>query len=543
MSAWQRSRHRPLGGRASTRGRRGAAAQRRDDTDVDLDREALLRLARELAEKRHADQEHAGAELEQLKQSLRERAEAIAARERELAELQKRLGEGKPRKQEQPRAGGRREALVARERAALERAQALEARERELQARAAELEAERAGRAARRASSPPSSRARSRSRRVAVGARARERRARRSSRNARSRRAASRRSSPHAGSSSRRSASGSRPAHASRDADRALGAPPSRSRPATAAARERATPARGEARDARARARARPPGPRRGAQRAARARARAAPPRGRRRAADVRPAACAAELQRRPRRVRQLRARATELPRYGGCYRRSACRPAVRRAHSPCPSTSNPVDPPDLGLLPTFRRLLRLWWGERRLGALGLSLALAYTLISIAIPLLMQRAIDNAIVTHTQPLWPYVLAIVALAAVRFGVNFSRRYATARIGIRIEARMRELLYQRLSPLPARVLRPARDGAGALARDERPLPDPLLHRLGARAGDAEPDDDRRRRDRARDRQPAARALHRGRDAADHRARAALRAARARRSRARCRSARAT
>ena len=73
---------------------------------VDLDREALLRLARELAEKRHAEQEHAGAELERLKQSLRERAEAIAARERELAELQKRLGEGKPRKQEAAGDGG-----------------------------------------------------------------------------------------------------------------------------------------------------------------------------------------------------------------------------------------------------------------------------------------------------------------------------------------------------------------------------------------------------------------------------------------------------
>jgi ABC-type multidrug transport system fused ATPase/permease subunit len=109
------------------------------------------------------------------------------------------------------------------------------------------------------------------------------------------------------------------------------------------------------------------------------------------------------------------------------------------------PEQVNTVDPPDLGLLPTLRRLLRLWWGERRLGALGLSFALAYTLISIAIPLLMQRAIDNAIVAHTQRLWPYILAIVALGTVRFGINFSRRYATARIGIRIEARMRELLY--------------------------------------------------------------------------------------------------
>jgi ATP-binding cassette, subfamily B, bacterial len=109
------------------------------------------------------------------------------------------------------------------------------------------------------------------------------------------------------------------------------------------------------------------------------------------------------------------------------------------------PEYQNHVDPPDLGLLPTLRRLLRLWWRERRLGALGLSLAFAYTLVSIAIPLLTQRAIDHAIVSHTQRLWPYLAAIVGLATLRFGINFSRRYATARIGIRIEARMRELLY--------------------------------------------------------------------------------------------------
>jgi ABC-type multidrug transport system fused ATPase/permease subunit len=105
----------------------------------------------------------------------------------------------------------------------------------------------------------------------------------------------------------------------------------------------------------------------------------------------------------------------------------------------------NPVDPPDLGALPTFRRLLRLWWGERRLGAIGIGFALAYTLISTAIPVLMQRAIDHAIVRHTEQLWPYLLLILALGSVRFLVNFLRRYATARIGIRIEARMRELLY--------------------------------------------------------------------------------------------------
>src|SRR4029077_17371920 len=109
------------------------------------------------------------------------------------------------------------------------------------------------------------------------------------------------------------------------------------------------------------------------------------------------------------------------------------------------PEYVNPVAPPDLGLLPTFRRLLRLWWGERRLGAVGLGFALAYTLISTAIPILLQRAIARAVVRHVQPLWPYLLGILVLGVVRFFVNFFRRYATARIGIRIEARMRELLY--------------------------------------------------------------------------------------------------
>ncbi len=109
------------------------------------------------------------------------------------------------------------------------------------------------------------------------------------------------------------------------------------------------------------------------------------------------------------------------------------------------PEHPNPVDPPDLGMLPTFRRLLHLWGAERRLGVLGLVLAFCYTSISIAIPLITQRAIDDSIDSHKHPLWPYIVAIVALAAARFVVNFSRRYATARIGIRIEARMRELLY--------------------------------------------------------------------------------------------------
>ncbi len=104
------------------------------------------------------------------------------------------------------------------------------------------------------------------------------------------------------------------------------------------------------------------------------------------------------------------------------------------------------VDPPDLPLRPTLRRLFPLWWEQRRLVGLGLACALVFTGLSISIPLLIKYVIDDAIEgPHAGRLLPYLGAILLIAAVRFGVNFTRRYATARVGIAVEARLRGLLY--------------------------------------------------------------------------------------------------
>jgi ABC-type multidrug transport system fused ATPase/permease subunit len=102
---------------------------------------------------------------------------------------------------------------------------------------------------------------------------------------------------------------------------------------------------------------------------------------------------------------------------------------------------------------PTLRRLLTLWRGEWRSVALGLLCAFAYTALSLAIPTLLQRAIDNAIVPKDlSKLTPYVAAAVVLGLLRFCVNFIRRYATSRIGVHIEARVRELLYSAYLDFP-------------------------------------------------------------------------------------------
>ena len=108
------------------------------------------------------------------------------------------------------------------------------------------------------------------------------------------------------------------------------------------------------------------------------------------------------------------------------------------------------VDPPDLGFRATAVRLLHVWREQWRLVAVGLTCALATTALSLAIAILIRHAIDSSIAPvsgeERQRLWPYVLIVVVLSAIRFGTNFTRRYATARVGIRVEARMRELLYQ-------------------------------------------------------------------------------------------------
>ena len=104
------------------------------------------------------------------------------------------------------------------------------------------------------------------------------------------------------------------------------------------------------------------------------------------------------------------------------------------------------VDPPDLTLWPTLRHLYPLWREQWRLVIVGLVCALAFTGLSLAIPILIQRTIDNAIDGgDTALLLPYLGLILVIAALRLVFNFTRRYSTARIGIAVEARLRGMMY--------------------------------------------------------------------------------------------------
>jgi ABC-type multidrug transport system fused ATPase/permease subunit len=118
------------------------------------------------------------------------------------------------------------------------------------------------------------------------------------------------------------------------------------------------------------------------------------------------------------------------------------------RGGSSAPSGGEPAelyDPVPYGLGLTARRLVGLWREQRRLSLIGFAYAFVYSALSLAIPVLVARTIDRSIVTHREPLAPLLGLILVLALVRGGVNFLRRYATSRVGIEIEARLRELMY--------------------------------------------------------------------------------------------------
>ena len=204
----------------------------------------------------------------------------------------------------------------------------------------------------------------------------------------------------------------------------------------------------------------------------------------------------------------------------------------------------SPVDPPDLGLLPTFRTpapTLARAVEARRVRALLLARLHAD----------LDRDPDSHLAGDRQRDRPPQRGSVAALS-----RSHRRSRPASLRHQLQPPLRDgpdrhpdrgadarAPLPGVSPLPARLLRPARDRTGALAGDERPLPDPLLHRLGPRAGDAERDDDHRGRHRPRARRSTAHPLRGRVAAADRVRRLPLRAARLAHLPPRCRRERAT
>ena len=116
-------------------------------------------------------------------------------------------------------------------------------------------------------------------------------------------------------------------------------------------------------------------------------------------------------------------------------------------------SPLDPLDPPDLPLRQTARRLVHRLAARRRLFFAGLASTVGVMLVSMAIPILIQRAIDDAIVPRRgDRLIEFALAILVLAGVKLVLGAIRRTTSSYIGIGVENDMRELLFDAFLHLP-------------------------------------------------------------------------------------------
>src|SRR5687767_12127871 len=92
-----------------------------------------------------------------------------------------------------------------------------------------------------------------------------------------------------------------------------------------------------------------------------------------------------------------------------------------------------------------IRRTLPYLLRHRRDLVFVFGAALGGMAVTAAIPLVMRSVVDDAILADERPIAPFLVALVVLGAVRFGLSFLRRYGAGRISIDIEFDMRNEIY--------------------------------------------------------------------------------------------------
>ena len=96
-----------------------------------------------------------------------------------------------------------------------------------------------------------------------------------------------------------------------------------------------------------------------------------------------------------------------------------------------------------------IRRILPVFAPQRRVFAAAVAAGLAAVAATVAVPIVIGRGVDAA--AAGADLQPWVLALAALAPTRFGLGFAYRYGLFRSAHRLDADLRNLVYERLTEL--------------------------------------------------------------------------------------------
>jgi ATP-binding cassette subfamily B protein len=104
------------------------------------------------------------------------------------------------------------------------------------------------------------------------------------------------------------------------------------------------------------------------------------------------------------------------------------------------------------GRRPGWIRRLGPWLRPHRgKVTLAFGFALLGSAISAAEPAVQRQVIDNVILAHRSPLWPWMTILAVFAVVSFGAAYVRRYSGGRVGLDVQNDLRTAIYDQLQRL--------------------------------------------------------------------------------------------
>src|SRR5947209_2711181 len=98
-----------------------------------------------------------------------------------------------------------------------------------------------------------------------------------------------------------------------------------------------------------------------------------------------------------------------------------------------------------------LRQLGACLWPYRRDVLLAFSAAVLGSVSQAAVPLITRQIVDEVIVARDSALAPWLVALVALALVTFGLAYIRRYRGGRVGFGVQNDLRNRIHAHLQAM--------------------------------------------------------------------------------------------
>ena len=95
-----------------------------------------------------------------------------------------------------------------------------------------------------------------------------------------------------------------------------------------------------------------------------------------------------------------------------------------------------------------IRRLLHYVLQHRADVVIALAAAVLGSACQTVVPLIARQIVDNVIVAHNSPLWPWLVLLIALAGLSFALAYLRRYRGGRVALSVQYDLRNAMHDHL-----------------------------------------------------------------------------------------------